>query len=556
MITYLHIVNYALIRDLTLEPGPRFNIITGETGAGKSIILGALGLLRGNRADMQAVRNQAEKSIVEAHFALDEPTRRTLKPILERADAYTEGDDATCILRREILPSGRSRAFINDTPVNLGALAEVSDRLIDIHSQHKNLLLSDAGFQLRVLDSLADNQALLADYRERYTEFRAALKEYTDARTTIERTRADADYLKYQLDELDNLAPAAGEDEDLRAQRDRLSANEATARALTTAADALSWGECSALVSVDRALEALQDIEGVAADIDSLAERLVSVKAELSDIADTVAAAAGETGDAPAMIEQIDSRLSRLDIMTARHKVASSAALVEIRDSLARRLEDLGDADNILGELEKAARARKRAAMQTAETLSQRRRAAAADLEAQLREVAAPLGLNNLVVDIDIEHVKLNADGCDAVDFRFAFNKNQQPSSIGATASGGEISRVMLALKSILADRVNLPTIIFDEIDTGVSGDIAARMGDLMARIAGSMQVITITHLPAVAARGDRHFKVFKRDNEVDTETFVTPLDREQRIAELATMLGGDPADHTAVAAAKSMLKS
>lgn len=556
MITYLHIVNYALIRDLTLEPGPRFNIITGETGAGKSIILGALGLLRGNRADMQAVRNQAEKSIIEAHFALDEPTRRALKPILERADAYTEGDDATCILRREILPSGRSRAFINDTPVNLGALAEVSDRLVDIHSQHKNLLLSDAGFQLRVLDSLADNQALLADYRERYAEFRAALKEYTDARTTIERTRADADYLKYQLDELDNLAPAAGEDEDLRAQRDRLSANEATARALTTAADALSWGECSALVSVDRALEALQDIEGVAADIDSLAERLVSVKAELSDIADTVAAAAGETGDAPTMIEQIDSRLSRLDIMMARHKVASSAALVEIRDSLARRLEDLGDADNILGELEKAARARKRAAMQTAETLSQRRRAAAADLEAQLREVAAPLGLNNLVVDIDIEHVKLNADGCDAVDFRFAFNKNQQPSSIGATASGGEISRVMLALKSILADRVNLPTIIFDEIDTGVSGDIAARMGDLMARIAGSMQVITITHLTAVAARGDSHFKVFKRDNEVDTETFVTPLDREQRIAELATMLGGDPADHTAVAAAKSMLKS
>lgn len=554
MITHLRITNYALIRDLSLDPAPGFNIITGETGAGKSIILGALGLLRGNRADLHAVKDPAEKSVVEAEFRLSDDTRGVLAPIFAEADIDDAG--STCIMRREILPSGRSRSFVNDTPVNLAALGRIADRLIDIHSQHKNLLLADAAFQLRVLDSLAGNAALLDEYHRAYADYRTALHRFSDTRAAIERTRADADYIRYQLDEINSLNPLAGEDLELLRRRDSLASTEAVATALAEAGECLSWGEPAAAALLDRALTALQSIAHTSDELSSLTERLENARAEVDDIAAAVSGIASAVGDSPAMLEEVDRRLDRLSAMMARHKAASADKLIEVRNSLARRLNALADADSILGDLEKEARRLKKQALGLAATLSGRRRDAAALLSGELRAKAAPLGLDNLAVEVSVVTGKLNADGTDTVDFLFAFNKNQQPQSIGSTASGGEISRVMLALKSILAGKVNLPTIIFDEIDTGVSGDVASRMGAMMADIARDMQVITITHLPAVAVKGSRHFKVYKRDSELTTETFITELDAESRRHEIAAMLGAGADDPAALAAADSMLEN
>lgn len=552
MITRLCIDNYALIRHMELSPGEGFNIITGETGAGKSILLGALGLLRGNRAEQRAIKSPGEKSVVEAEFALTPAVQASLAPVLAASDIDDAG--TVCILRREILPSGRSRAFVNDTPVTLTVLGSIADRLVDIHSQHKNLLLADSGFQLRVLDSIAGNGSLLERYHAVYADYRAALKKFADTRQAIEHTRADADYIKYQLDELTALNPAEGEEEELQSRRDALAATETVAEALSGAGECLTWGDVSACELVQRAVASLQQAYDVSPDVAALADRLETLRAELDDIAESVAATATAVGDSPAMLAEIDNRLQRLSAMMVRHKVTTAARLIEVRDQLSRRLMSLADADNILGSLEQKARALKRSALEMAGELSARRRDAAAALAAELRTRAVPLALANLVVDIQVTTGKLNPDGTDTVDFLFAFNKNQEPQSIGATASGGEISRVMLALKSILAGRLNLPTIIFDEIDTGVSGDVAARMGAMMHDISRGMQVITITHLPAVAAAGTTHFKVYKRDTDTATETYITRLDAGGRRREIAAMLGGNPDDAAALAAAASML--
>lgn len=523
MISNLRITNYALIRDIQLSPAPGFNIITGETGAGKSIILGALGLLRGHRADPRAVGNPAEKSVVEAEFELSPGTRAAIAPLLEKA--YIEDAGTHCIIRREILPSGRSRAFVNDTPVLLSDLGPITDHLIDIHSQHKNLLLADAAFQLRVLDTVAENAVPLETYREVHAQYRKAIKEYVDTREEIERTRADADYLKYQLDELTSFNPVAGEDVDLLARRDSLAATESMATALSQAGECILWGDVNACELLDRALAALQQAAHDAPQMAEMAARLESAKAEIDDIAESVSAAASSIGDSPAALEEIDRRLDRLTTLMTRHKVTTAAELVGVREDLKRRLTALADADAMLADLEKHARALKRRALEAAAVLSERRLKAADELRDKLLVLARPLGLANLAIEISITSGRLNPDGVDTVDFLFAFNKNQALQSIGNTASGGEISRVMLALKTILAGSLNLPTIIFDEIDTGVSGDVAARIGDMMARIAKSMQVITITHLPAVASRGEEHFKVYKRDTDDATTTYISKLE-------------------------------
>lgn len=489
---------------------------------------------------------------MEAEFALTPAVQASLAPVLAASDIDDAG--TVCILRREILPSGRSRAFVNDTPVTLTVLGSIADRLVDIHSQHKNLLLADSGFQLRVLDSIAGNGSLLERYHAVYADYRAALKKFADTRQAIEHTRADADYIKYQLDELTALNPAEGEEEELQSRRDALAATETVAEALSGAGECLTWGDVSACELVQRAVASLQQAYDVSPDVAALADRLETLRAELDDIAESVAATATAVGDSPAMLAEIDNRLQRLSAMMVRHKVTTAARLIEVRDQLSRRLMSLADADNILGSLEQKARALKRSALEVAGELSARRRDAAAALAAELRTRAVPLALANLVVDIQVTTGKLNPDGTDTVDFLFAFNKNQEPQSIGATASGGEISRVMLALKSILAGRLNLPTIIFDEIDTGVSGDVAARMGAMMHDISRGMQVITITHLPAVAAAGTTHFKVYKRDTDTATETYITRLDAGGRRREIAAMLGGNPDDAAALAAAASML--
>ncbi len=554
MISNLRISNYALIREIEIDPQEGLNIITGETGAGKSIILGALSLLQGHRADPKVVKNSQEKSVVEARFELSETLAKAIEPQLKEADAPIYDD--YCILHREIAPSGRSRAFINDSPVTLNVLQQVADRLIDIHSQHKNLLIADGDFQRQVLDNLASNDVLLSEYHGIYAEYRQALRRFTDARDAIERTRSDVDYLQYQLDELQQMKLKAGEDNELEAQRNELASSSEIAGRLGEAATAMSLGEQNVSTLTATALDALQRIAEFDPEYQKLAERLYTVHVELTDIADTLTDKASILRDDPAALEQAENRLSRINSLKSKHKVDSVDELIAICDNLADRLAQVANADKVLETLEHQARVLKRRALEAATNLSNKRKEAAAKLKSTLEERATPLGLSNLVCEIAIETGKLNPNGIDTVDYRFAFNKNQTPLPIGSTASGGEISRVMLALKSILAEHINLPTIIFDEIDTGVSGDVANRMGALMASIGKSMQVIAITHLPQVAACGTSHFKVFKRDNDESTETSIISLSPKQRRHELALMLSGDPDEPSALATADKLLNN
>ena len=553
MIVSLSISNYALIDHLEIALDDGFNIITGETGAGKSIILGALGMLLGARADARVIRDAQCKSVVEAEFRPDAQLQGVLSPILAEAQVDDVGE--VCILRRELSPSGRTRAFVNDTPVTLSFLRQVAVHLVDIHSQHQNLLLADAAYQLSVIDRMAGNAALLADYKAAYAEYKQMLLQYTKTRDMVSRNKADADFIAYQLEELNDMQLRAGEQAELESQRRMLAHAGVLREHLGAATSALGASDSGALDALDTAITHCRAMASVIADADDMADRLDSVAIEVKDILDTLAARAdGVTAD-PAMLEAIEERLSRLYSLELKHHVDTVEELIAVRDKMAEQLAAISNSDDVLAALEASARSLKRKAMALARELSQRRREAADAFAERLRDMAAPLGMANLRCEVAMTQGKLGADGIDTLELMFAFNKNQKLSSIAATASGGEISRLMLCVKSILAEKMSLPSIIFDEIDTGVSGDIANRIARMMADIARSIQVVTITHLPQVAARGRCHFKVYKEDDDTTTATRISRLDLEQRVSELALMLSGDPHDEAALEAARAMLR-
>lgn len=553
MIVSLSISNYALIDHLEIALDDGFNIITGETGAGKSIILGALGMLLGARADARVIRDAQCKSVVEAEFRPDAQLQGVLSPILAEAQVDDVGE--VCILRRELSPSGRTRAFVNDTPVTLSFLRQVAVHLVDIHSQHQNLLLADAAYQLSVIDRMAGNAALLADYKAAYAEYKQMLLQYTKTRDMVSRNKADADFIAYQLEELNDMQLRAGEQAELESQRRMLAHAGVLREHLGAATEALGASDSGALDALDTAITHCRAMASVIADADDMADRLDSVAIEVKDILDTLAARAdGVTAD-PAMLEAIEERLSRLYSLELKHHVDTVEELIAVRDKMAEQLAAISNSDDVLAALEASARSLKRKAMALARELSQRRREAADAFAERLRDMAAPLGMANLRCEVAMTQGKLGADGIDTLELMFAFNKNQKLSSVAATASGGEISRLMLCVKSILAEKMSLPSIIFDEIDTGVSGDIANRIARMMADIARSIQVVTITHLPQVAARGRCHFKVYKEDDDTTTATRISRLDLEQRVSELALMLSGDPHDEAALEAARAMLR-
>lgn len=553
MIVSLSISNYALIDHLEIALDDGFNIITGETGAGKSIILGALGMLLGARADARVIRDAQCKSVVEAEFRPDAQLQGVLSPIL--AEAQVDDGGEVCILRRELSPSGRTRAFVNDTPVTLSFLRQVAVHLVDIHSQHQNLLLADAAYQLSVIDRMAGNAALLADYKAAYAEYKQMLLQYTKTRDMVSRNKADADFIAYQLEELNDMQLRAGEQAELESQRRMLAHAGVLREHLGAATEALGASDSGALDALDTAITHCRAMASVIADADDMADRLDSVAIEVKDILDTLAARAdGVTAD-PAMLEAIEERLSRLYSLELKHHVDTVEELIAVRDKMAEQLAAISNSDDVLAALEASARELKRKAMALARELSQRRRVAGDAFAERLRTMAAPLGMANLRCEVAMTQGKLGADGIDTIELMFAFNKNQKLSSVAATASGGEISRLMLCVKSILAEKMSLPSIIFDEIDTGVSGDIANRIARMMADIARSIQVVTITHLPQVAARGRCHFKVYKEDDDTATATRISRLTSEQRVSELALMLSGDPHDETALEAARAMLR-
>lgn len=551
MLSTLHISNYALIDsiDLTLHPG--LNIITGETGGGKSIMLGALSLLLGGRADSRSVRRPEKKSVIEASFAVE--GNESLRAYCATTDI--DWEPAQMILRREITPSGRTRAFINDSPVTLDVLRGVGLRLVDIHSQHQNQLLSESSFQLDIIDMLAGNAERLAGYSRLYGEYRAALQKLKNVKAAIAADRENADFMQFQLNRLEELNLQPGEMDLLESERVRLTEQSQSREAFDKALVALSGGEENASDQIRAAVDALSDISDRLPEDAALVDRLEKLNIELSDIADSLESLASVySPDAVAELEEVERRIGEISAVVSRHNVADAGELISLQARLQRKLARLDDADSIIADLEKQARHAKKKAMESAAVISGFRRDAAEDFARILHDTAVPLGMKNLVCDISVEPAPLSPTGADAVEFRFAFNKNQTPVPVRESASGGEISRLMLSVKSIIAHRMQLPSIIFDEVDTGVSGDVADRMGRMMKSIASNLQVIAITHLPQVAAKGSHHFKVFKHDTETSTVTHVELLSSEGRVDELALMLSGDASNEAARSAAKALL--
>lgn len=552
MIGHLHISNYALISSLDLDFGPEMNIITGETGAGKSIILGALGLVMGQRSDSKAVRTGATKAIVEVEFdisGLGEVSSWLDKNI----EDYTPG---VCIMRREISAKGNSRAFINDTPTTLDRMQTLASMLLDIHTQHQNLSLSDSQYQLSVIDSVAGTAGILRQYQEAYNTYRHTLEEYARVRDTAERYKADEDYIAYQLEQINELGLVPHEQEDLEHERDRV-ANATTIREhLEGAADSLNTGDGGIIASLTTAIEHLEHLQENYDDASDLASRLMGVRAEVNDIADIVSDHLASMSVDTMSLEEIEDRLSKIYSLETRHNVETSDMLLKRAKQLQERIDIIHDSDGTLARLESNAKQAKKQAVIIARQLTEMRTEAASRFGETLVEKAGPLGLPNLRCDISITKSKLTPLGMDQIDFRFAFNKNQPLMSVGKTASGGEISRLVLAIKAIVSEYVNMPTLIFDEVDTGVSGDIATRMGRMMEQISRRTQTIVITHLPQVASQPGRHFRVYKEDDETSTSTYVKQLTEEERIDEIAKMLGSNAEDSAAHNNAISLIEN
>lgn len=550
MLKSLHISNYALIDTVDINFHHGFNTITGETGAGKSIMLGALSLILGGRADLKAVRDSGKKSVIEASFEVSKYPK--LKEYC--LDNDIEWDDTLCILRREIAPAGRSRAFINDSPVTLDLLSHVAMQLVDIHSQHQNQLLTSDEFQLRVIDNLAGNGELLSEYSRRYAAYRNTLKRLHDTKKLIEQNRNDEDFTRFQLEQLDELGLTDGEQEQLEHDRDILSNITDIKSTLSGALDSLSEGTHNALGLLAETSDYCEELSQYLEDSDNISKRLETVRIELRDIAETLSAYDQEFQADPEELEAIESRLNTIYSLQQKHRVSTVGELITLREELRDKLDKLENSTFTIEELEKEARRAKAAAKQLALELSQRRSEEAARLEETLRETAMPLGMKNLRTQVKVSQGELTPTGMDKVEFLFAFNKNQPLMPVGGTASGGEISRLMLSIKAIIATKMQLPSIIFDEVDTGVSGDVANRMGAMMQDISRNIQVITITHLPQVAAKGNAHFKVYKEDDDEATHTRIRELNADDRVDELAVMLSGSKVDEAARANARSLL--
>ena len=551
MIKSLHISNYALIDKLDIGFDDGLTIITGETGAGKSIILGALSLILGDRADTKAIRDKNAKTIVEATFDIG---GYHLESFFRDNDI--DWDENECLVRRELSPNGRSRAFINDSPVQLVTLKDLSTRLLDIHSQHSNMLLSQPAFQLSILDSIAGNRNLLEQYRTAYQDYRDASRELEETRRNIEKLRSDQDYIRFQLDQLSALQLQPGEDQQLEALQNKLSNVTELKEALWSVANELNNDDNSILDRLTTVAQRLEDAEANLNEVEGFASRVRSALIDLKDIAQSVNATVDTLSDDPAELNRVNERLDHIYTLQRKHNARDVDQLLDIQHNFERQLSEIDHNDEILESLSQRVAAAQQAATAIAGQLSAKRAEAAQRFKKELLAAASPLGLKNIAFDIAITPTALTPNGSDDVEFLMAFNKNQRLMPVRDTASGGEISRVMLCIKAIIARHMRLPSIIFDEVDTGVSGDIANMIGEMMSEIADTIQVIAITHLPQVAANGDHHLRVYKADNSNETLTHVETLDAEEHIMEIARMLSGKDLNQAAIENAKSLIKN
>lgn len=550
MLRSLYIQNYALIEKLDISFGAGFSVITGETGAGKSIILGAIGLLLGQRAEVKAIRQGASKCVIEARFDI---SAYGMEPFFEDNELEYEEE---CILRREVYASGKSRAFINDTPASLVQMKELGEQLIDVHSQHQNLLLNKEGFQLNVLDILSHNDEQLSTYQSLYREWKQAQQELADLIARAEQNKADEDYIRFQLEQLEEANLSAGEQEELEQETDMLSHAEEIKAGLFRVGQLLTSDEGGLLAGLKESLNTMLGLQKVYSPATELAERLESTYIELKDVSQEVSSQEEDVEFNPDRLEEVNDRLNLIYTLQQKHRATTVEELLTLAEEYAAKLAAITSYDERIGELTTLCDTLYNKVRKQAAVLTKARIGAAREVEKQMASRLVPLGMPNVRFQVEMGIRKEpGVHGEDTVNFLFSANKNGSLQNISSVASGGEIARVMLSIKAMIAGAVKLPTIVFDEIDTGVSGEIADRMADIMQEMGEQdRQVISITHLPQIAARGCAHYKVYKQDNETETNSHIRRLADEERVEEIAHMLSGATLTEAALNNAKALL--
>ena len=551
MLKRLSISNYALIDQLEIDFEKGLTIITGETGAGKSIILGALSLILGERADSSSIRDKERKTVVEATFDIED---YALEFFFRDNDLDYFDDEL--IVRREINPNGRSRAFVNDGVVGLATLKELMTRLVDIHSQHSNMLLSRSAFQLSILDNIAGHDEELSEYHNVYNEYKSTERQLQELRDNYDRNRSEEDYLRFQLNQFQETNLRPDEDEGLEQQQRRLANATSLKEDLWKVINTLNSEDNSLIDQLQEVRTTLAAAEENLDEVAGMSERVSNALIDLKDIAQSVSAIDESLNSDPAALQQVEERLNAIYSLERKHNVKTVNELLKLQEVYEHRLAAIDSSEERISEIQEMLENQHAEALQLAQVISDNRKKAAGEFASTLQPLAQNLGMKNLQFNIDFKPVELNANGCDSVEFLFAFNKNQKLMPVKDTASGGEISRLMLCIKSVIARTMNLPTIIFDEVDTGVAGEIAHKIGDMMGEISHKIQVIAITHLPQVAAHGDSHLRVFKTDTATQTVTGVQRLDDEEHVTEIARMLSGSELNKAAIDNARALINS
>ena len=552
MLQQLYIKNFTLIDELNIELHPGFSVITGETGAGKSIILGAIGLLLGQRADSKTIKQGADRCVIEAHFNL---SRYQLEPFFTDNDIDYDASD--CIIRRELTAAGKSRAFINDTPVSLALLKELGDMLVDVHSQHQNLLLGKQDFQLEVVDTLAKDQDALTAYQQTYAAYHDKQRQLRELQEEMERNRQNVDFLQFQYEELANAQLVEDEQEEMEQQRETMTHSEDIKTALYETQQHLSADEQGVLSLLRKSLSAIKTITKVYPASEEWTGRMESCQIELKDIVQDVEARLDAIDFDPAELERINQRLDKLYDLQKKYHVDTVAALIQQRDELKRQLSQIENSDETLSTLQEELDKLRKTCLRQAEELTKYRQKTAKEIERQMHERLVPLGMPNVRFEVKVNKTDLHKNGQDDIAFLFSANTSSPLQPIAQVASGGEIARVMLSLKAMISGAVKLPTIIFDEIDTGVSGKIAERMAEIMQEMgANDRQVISITHLPQIAALGTTHYRVSKEETAKGTVSQMRLLSDEERIHEIAQMLSGSDITAAAIQNAKELLRT
>ena len=550
MLKQLHISNYALIDDLEVSFQPGYNVITGETGAGKSILLGALSFALGERADTNVLFDKDKKCVVEAQFAL---TDETLKSLFEENDLDFETE---CIFRRELNPQKKSRAFINDTPVALQTMKEIGSQLVDIHSQHDSLLLTDADFQLRVLDEIALNGAVLTDYQDEYGNYNTLKRKLNELKELATKNNAENDYLKFQLEELEKANLKEGEYAEIEQTLHVMENSEEIKTLLVTANSLMDDSENAILGQVNDLASSLQRLRHLLPDTEELAERIENLKVELKDIAYDLRRKEDETQFDEEQLQSLQERYDLLSRLMMKHHVSDFEALISLRDSLKEKVNAFENIDEEIAKVQKQLDASMKHLSQKAKTLHDRRCQAATAFSEKVTELVRQLAMPFAQFQVSVEgQDSFGSKGSDEIRFLFSANKGIAVDDLRRVASGGELSRLMLSIKSAVSDYNYIPTLIFDEIDTGVSGEVAAKIGGIMRQMGQSLQLISITHLPQVASQAEHHYFIYKDNEGERTQSHIRLLDSKERIKEIAKMLSNDQVTPEAIKAAEVLLK-